>query len=516
MSSDYKSSKEAFVSGMTGSSVVHVNLVSAVALCSIALHSAIRTRFRWAKSLPFVVEWTLLVLPLLLSMTTFATSPSILSLALLAPTLAVISTISSLHSGASLPSKEAQASSSSKQSFSETISAPFEVAHLRQLPAITTYRAHMMLMTALAILAVDFPIFPRALAKCETYGVSLMDLGVGSFVFSQGVVSAIRIVKDPTSLKGNPIPKLKAASRKVAPIIALGLVRVALVKSTEYPEHVTEYGVHWNFFITMALLPFLEILLHYPVIHVPVAVLGLLLAVGQEYFLSAMELSDYVLDAPRTNIIAANKEGLASLLGYLAIHIMGLSLGTVILPPQPSYFRKQQEALVHDSKRPVVDLSAPRQNSKTITELVAYSAIWWALLAIVTLGLDVSRRMANLPYVLWITAFNTSFILGYYLLDLYFFPAHTSKVKDPTDPTGKTVLREKLSAEGALGGAPALFEAINKNGMAVFLLANVATGVVNLSLQTMYASDSVAMGVLSVYSIGVCGVAWVFRGKKLL
>lgn len=32
MSGDYKSSKEAFVSGMTGSSVIHINMISAVAL----------------------------------------------------------------------------------------------------------------------------------------------------------------------------------------------------------------------------------------------------------------------------------------------------------------------------------------------------------------------------------------------------------------------------------------------------------------------------------------------------
>jgi hypothetical protein len=29
-------------------------------------------------------------------------------------------------------------------------------------------------MTVLSILAVDFPVFPRSLAKCETYGVSLV------------------------------------------------------------------------------------------------------------------------------------------------------------------------------------------------------------------------------------------------------------------------------------------------------------------------------------------------------
>ena len=48
--------------------------------------------------------------------------------------------------------------------------------HLTPLPALTTYRAHMMLMTVLAILAVDFQIFPRTLAKCETFGVSLVHI----------------------------------------------------------------------------------------------------------------------------------------------------------------------------------------------------------------------------------------------------------------------------------------------------------------------------------------------------
>jgi hypothetical protein len=33
-----------------------------------------------------------------------------------------------------------------------------------------------MLMTVLAILAVDFPVFPRAFAKCETFGVSLVHI----------------------------------------------------------------------------------------------------------------------------------------------------------------------------------------------------------------------------------------------------------------------------------------------------------------------------------------------------
>lgn len=45
---------------------------------------------------------------------------------------------------------------------------------LSRVPYLTIYRSHMLLMTVLAILAVDFPVFPRYLAKCESFGVSMV------------------------------------------------------------------------------------------------------------------------------------------------------------------------------------------------------------------------------------------------------------------------------------------------------------------------------------------------------
>ena len=62
-----------------------------------------------------------------------------------------------------------------------------------------------------------------------------MDLGVGSFVFSQGIVSAIPLVKNPAHLKEPLLPKVAIVLRKCSPVLMLGLLRTISVKGTEYP-----------------------------------------------------------------------------------------------------------------------------------------------------------------------------------------------------------------------------------------------------------------------------------------
>ncbi|KAJ8508122.1 hypothetical protein ONZ45_g9591 [Pleurotus djamor] len=330
----------------------------------------------------------------------------------------------------------------------------------------------MMLMTILAILAVDFPIFPRYLAKCETYGVSL------------GVVSAIPMVKNPTYLSTSVWRKLPRIAYKMLPIILLGVVRVILVKGVEYPEHETEYGTHWNFFITLALLPVLQVLLHPLILNMPISLIAVCVAMAHQLGLS-LGLEDFVLSSPRVNIISANKEGLVSLPGYFAIYLIGLSVGVLILPPSPNYFRRQLKSTTTPPP------SIRRENDKTATELFSWAVVWWFLLGasrLINTETDVSRRMANFQYILWIAAYNTSFILGYLLLDLYFFPSPLTKsVYSPTSklkvPVESTTALQLLGNQ--LGNPPPLLEAINKNALALFLLANIATGVINLSVQTI-------------------------------
>lgn len=62
-----------------------------------------------------------------------------------------------------------------------------------------------------------------------------MDLGVGSFVFSQGVVSAMPIIKSPDHLSSPLRPKIARALRKSLPIWVLGFLRLIVVKLSDYP-----------------------------------------------------------------------------------------------------------------------------------------------------------------------------------------------------------------------------------------------------------------------------------------
>lgn len=57
------------------------------------------------------------------------------------------------------------------------------------LPFVTALRTFANIFTAIAILAVDFPVFPRRFAKTETFGTGLMDIGVGVFMLAHGVTS---------------------------------------------------------------------------------------------------------------------------------------------------------------------------------------------------------------------------------------------------------------------------------------------------------------------------------------
>lgn len=347
----------------------------------------------------------------------------------------------------------------------------------------------MIVITCIAILAVDFRIFPRRFAKVENWGTSIMDMGVGSFVFTGGVVSARSILKTEAGKRAPLSRRLLASVRHSIPLLVLGFIRLLSVKGLDYAEHVSEYGVHWNFFFTLGLLPPFVALFQTLFDFVPsYAVLSVILASIYEFALDRTDLGKFILTAPRTNLYSQNREGIFSFAGYLAIFLAGQSLGTFALPRQNNI--------------PKSVSAGQRFRSSILGKLIITAAIWtllfhWSISYSYGLGLrlTVSRRLANLPYVLWVSSFNSAMIALCCAIETLCFPN-----------LYKATNKEEETQRAKEATSPLLY-AYNRNGLAVFLLANLLTGLVNLTLPTLQMGTLESMAVLVSYIAVISAVA---------
>jgi phosphatidylinositol glycan class W len=370
------------------------------------------------------------------------------------------------------------------------------------------YRGAMMAATCVAILAVDFPVFPRRFAKVENWGTSLMDLGVGSFVFAAGVVSPRRALL--AKLENRPAAplsqRMRAALRGSAVLLALGAARTLSVKRVGYAEHVSEYGVHWNFFFTLGLLPPAVALLEGVFDVVPREAVALAVAVGYELLLDWTNLTAYIVAAPRDGWVSANREGLCSFAGYLAVFLAGSGTGLVVLPrdanpsPPPPPLPASAGRIARARR-----WLATTPQGRLLARAVVCAALFLAATEYRGLNLRVSRRLANLPYALWIAGFNNAQLLLCLLVQEHAFPALI-----PADlallPSPRARIEERRRAETreelarrARAATSRVLEGFNRNGLAVFLLANLLTGAVNLALPTLEMGTAGAMAVLGVY-----------------
>lgn len=476
-----KELKEQFVSDLTGGSMSEIYSVTGIALASVFLHTLVT---QWLipqfsilqnQPIPFLVDFYYSVVLQLQALTIFSDRTTLLYAYALAGGLLLfmVRVFGPQSNKKSAKNRSSKSQNEAKLKKSDDL--------LGIVPFITAYRSQMIVITNLAILAVDFHIFPRRFAKVETWGTSLMDLGVGLFVFSMGLANSRAVIKKSIS-KGTKTDSYFAlvgrSTMKALPVLALGLIRLVSVKSLEYQEHVTEYGVHWNFFMTLGILPiFMGI--SDPILEaVPRFFVGLGLAALYEVLLQKFGVSQFILDETNrsTNLLTMNKEGVFSFLGYLSIFILGQSFGSFVLT-----LRKTPNNLLgmNFGKRPYAFLTVSPRQGLAIMTIVSWSLFMWARESVLV-G-SVSRRLANLAYVLMVLSFNSIFLLGYSLL------------------------------EDVLGAADLdILGAINQNGLAVFLLANLCTGMINMSINTLDASRGMSYAILIFYLL-----AWVFVAKLL-
>lgn len=264
---------------------------------------------------------------------------------------------------------------------------------------VTNARATIMAMCTLGILAVDFAAFPRRFVKTETFGTSLMDVGVGTVIFSTAMMAARHY---PRHNNGRPPATgpvtLWDATRSTLPLLVLGLARMVLVKGIGYQEHVSEYGVHWNFFVTLGALPILLNLTYRLVPARHSLLLGLAVGLAYQVGLSLTGLQQFLLSGHRQGLLAMNKEGVASLAGYWSLALLSVDVGQVVLE------------MGKDGRSSPAWILGGR--------MLAYAVLY--LGPKMGLALLPSRRLANFTFVTGSMMFSLLHLLGFLLIERLF------------------------------------------------------------------------------------------------
>ncbi|OWA53167.1 putative GPI-anchored wall transfer protein 1 [Hypsibius exemplaris] len=353
---------------------------------------------------------------------------------------------------------------------------------------ISQYRGTILLLTSLTILAVDFSVFPRWMAKTEVEGYSVMDIGVGAFVIANALVAPQAKENEKSTLR-----MLRKEIGECLILMVLGAGRFVSVLLTDYQAPEAEYGKHWNFFCTLAFVKIfgrLAVVFVHPR-HLAVFGIGCLFlyesALHQGWY-------DFVVDGnaaiKERHFILDNLSGLSSCIGFSALFFIW------------TYIAREL------------------QTKRTPLSLLQYGVMRCLYSFALMMSLQFfplpSRRLANTSYVLWTTylamAFLSALIFSRLLLiylDQYVQDIRQAEVARTKSIAKKTLLfvdtlllRIPKDEEPLQSAAysPGLLAALNFNAMPFFLLANILTGLINLSSDTTQASHLSGFLILFVYA----------------
>jgi phosphatidylinositol glycan class W len=421
---DYRHRKELFVSNLSGTTLyetgsIVINICALYFLCQVLKSSSELQKY---SLINFLFEHSILITPMVLICTCLAPITHFFHFII----WPIAFLIYFLTPNVSLPNHQ-----SNNRSYSRIIE---------------NFRGQILIVTCICILAVDFTIFPRRYAKTENYGYSGMDLGVGLFALAHGMVSSEARDKR-TSLKDLFLENFV--------LIILGFIRLISIKYFSYVEHISEYGIHWNFFLTLCFMKLIGNSLLFITKNL-VALIFLTLAFHEFILLQYFQYDNYLISSNniRMNFIDANREGIFSLGGYVCLYLIGIYIGRLVMTNE----RDQR---------------------------FEYMAIRFTISTIVLCGISFnpSRKLCNLSYISSTAGLASMCMAGFSLVQWL-------------------LLRKGLYIESVL------LKNVNQKGLDTFLFANVLTGIINLNIKTIDASEFVALAIIFIYMFLVTAFAY--------
>lgn len=357
--------------------------------------------------------------------------------------------------------------------------------------------------------------------------------------------------------------------RKMGPLLFMGFLRLIVHGGIEYQEHVSEYGVHWNFFFTLAMLFIGPKLVsscmfrrqeQYPPFWIlPPLIMMILYQYALEYaYLPLQQLSSatatdgdgsnnildhhhhhhaqvlvplkqWIEDAPRhcnsgsggssiakwffCDFWVANREGLLGCIGYTSLYLASEWIGHVFVWDNIS-----------------------NNNSKAKSTTTHSFLLWLLGLGLVLLwrflvssnkttfglGLECSRRSTNAIFICWTLVVNVLVLSGLQTIhDYYHYYDCGRNEKDTDDDDKKNKNKQQQQQQQQRQKrvqqvlVPVVWAAVNRHGLPCFIAANLFTGILNLTIPNMLEiSGMTALVILTVYVTAI-GLLALFLDKVL-
>ena len=247
----------------------------------------------------------------------------------------------------------------------------------------------------------------------------------------------------------------------------------------------SEYGLHWNFFFTLMFTSLLLALL--PLHGGPAATAAAALSMSHQLWLSQWHVRSWLEGTGRDaqSAFDANREGVCSLPGYAALCYAGSAVAALLQPIETGHTRWRAVSSCSPEGHNSIDKQETglAVGNQSVLQLLMWLLRISSVAAMCSTCMHVaqwqlqpiSRRFCNLAYVLWIVREGLVLLLSCSAVELRSIVLY-----------GKA---RQIS----------FIEGLSRQQLAVFLAANVLTGIVNMSMDTLHASDGVAAAVLLVY-----------------
>jgi hypothetical protein len=173
-------------------------------------------------------------------------------------------------------------------------------------------------------------------------------------------------------------------------------------------------------------------------------------------------------------------------LGYVALYFAGVCLGQGL----------------RDKKSSFLD------NLYLMGKLICSSTLLWFVISLCDNWYGVSRRLANIGYVVWILTLSITVVVMLMSIELLTWTLNKVVKTSVQNEKGRYV-------HFSISYVPVTLEAVNYNGLFFFLLSNLLTGLINICVPTLTVGVLESLLIIFGYIFVLCNVIVLMYYKNI-